>query len=150
MPPANRAGDQFDTLVVVRHKPVLEDSLKPSRLCRVSGRNGGQVQVHREPGWIIEPDLSVFVLPHNHVSLGIDSLLGPIAYPDHAVFDLQSLVVLDPRLHDQTRPHYVGGRPRHFIERPSTSDDGIAIRKRFGATKGPPHRVVSLSQRSFG
>src|SRR3954469_20504360 len=42
MPPANRAGDQFDTLVVVRHKPVLEDSLKPSRLCRVSGRNGGQ------------------------------------------------------------------------------------------------------------
>src|SRR4051794_20972454 len=42
MPPANRTGDQFDTLVVVRHKPVLEDSLKPSRLCRVSGRNGGQ------------------------------------------------------------------------------------------------------------
>src|SRR4051794_24761538 len=42
MPPANRPGDQFDTLVVVRHKPVLEDSLKPSRLCRVSGRNGGQ------------------------------------------------------------------------------------------------------------
>src|SRR4051812_13719296 len=42
MPPANRAGDQFDTSVVVRHKPVLEDSLKPSRLCRVSGRNGGQ------------------------------------------------------------------------------------------------------------
>src|SRR4051812_22587859 len=42
MPPANRAGDQFDTLVVVRHQPVLEDSLKPSRLCRVSGRNGGQ------------------------------------------------------------------------------------------------------------
>src|SRR4051812_26494479 len=42
MPPANRAGDQFDTLVVIRHKPVLEDSLKPSRLCRVSGRNGGQ------------------------------------------------------------------------------------------------------------
>src|SRR3954469_14991021 len=42
MPPANRAGDQFDTLVVVRHKPVLEDSLKPSRLCRLSGRNGGQ------------------------------------------------------------------------------------------------------------
>jgi hypothetical protein len=38
----DRAGDQFDTLVVVRHKPVLEDSLKPSRLCRVSGRNGGQ------------------------------------------------------------------------------------------------------------
>src|SRR3954454_17108997 len=42
MPPANRAGDQFDTLVVVRHKPVLEDSLKPSRLCRVSVRTGGQ------------------------------------------------------------------------------------------------------------
>src|SRR3954465_2382544 len=38
----DRAGDKFDTLVVVRHKPVLEDSLKPSRLCRVSGRNGGQ------------------------------------------------------------------------------------------------------------
>src|SRR3954468_23391381 len=46
MPPANRAGDQFDTLVVVRHKPVLEDSLKPSRLCRVSGRNGGQFSFH--------------------------------------------------------------------------------------------------------
>src|SRR3954464_14346452 len=52
MPPANRAGDQFDTLVVVRHKPVLEDSLKPSRLCRVSGRNGGQFTSgcdHRTP-----------------------------------------------------------------------------------------------------
>src|SRR6476661_4112042 len=49
MPPANRAGDQFDTLVVVRHKPVLEDSLKPSRLCRVSGRNGGQFRLQRKP-----------------------------------------------------------------------------------------------------
>ena len=48
MPPANRAGDQFDTLVVVRHKPVLEDSLKPSRLCRVSGRNGGQFMVRKK------------------------------------------------------------------------------------------------------
>src|SRR3954447_23257329 len=28
MPPATRPGDQFDTLLVVRHKPVLEDSLK--------------------------------------------------------------------------------------------------------------------------
>src|SRR4051794_20728682 len=65
MPPANRTGDQFDTLVVVRHKPVLEDSLKPSRLCRVSGRNGGQSTVrlterhrrngsaaHRHPGTV--------------------------------------------------------------------------------------------------
>ena len=50
MPPANRAGDQFDTLVVVRHKPVLEDSLKPSRLCRVFGRNGGQFRRCRDGG----------------------------------------------------------------------------------------------------
>src|SRR3954465_8341181 len=50
MPPANRTGDQFDTLVVVRHKPVLEDSLKPSRLCRVSGRNGGQFTEGLESG----------------------------------------------------------------------------------------------------
>src|SRR4051794_22599452 len=49
MPPANRTGDQFDTLVVVRHKPVLEDSLKPSRLCRVSGRNGGQSKAAHRP-----------------------------------------------------------------------------------------------------
>src|SRR6185436_10577546 len=42
MPAPRRAGDQFDASIVVRHKPVLEDSLKPSRLCRLSGRNGGQ------------------------------------------------------------------------------------------------------------
>ena len=42
MPAARRAGDQFDPSIIVRHKPVLEDSLKPSRLCRLSGRNGGQ------------------------------------------------------------------------------------------------------------
>ena len=42
VPPASRAGDQFDPSIVVRHKPMLEDILKPSRLCRLSGRNGGQ------------------------------------------------------------------------------------------------------------
>src|SRR6476660_6928410 len=61
MPPANGAGDQFDALIIVRPKPVLEDSLKPSRLRRVSGRNGGQFtegllshRSHRRP-WVSVP-----------------------------------------------------------------------------------------------
>ena len=41
-PPTRRSGDQFNPLIVVRHKHVLEDIPKPSELCRVSGRNGGQ------------------------------------------------------------------------------------------------------------
>ena len=41
-PPTRRSGDQFDPLIVVRHKHVLEDIPKPSELCRLSGRNGGQ------------------------------------------------------------------------------------------------------------
>src|SRR5262245_62786067 len=36
------ASDQFDSLIVVRHRHVLEDIPKPSELCRLSGRNGGQ------------------------------------------------------------------------------------------------------------
>ena len=41
-PPTRRSGDQFNPLIVVRHKHVLKDIPKPSELCRVSGRNGGQ------------------------------------------------------------------------------------------------------------
>ena len=45
------AGDQFDPSIVVSHKPVLEDSLKPPALCQLSGRNGGHFitreQVHQ-------------------------------------------------------------------------------------------------------
>ena len=36
------AGDQFDPSIIVSHKPVLKDSLKPPALCRLSGRNRGQ------------------------------------------------------------------------------------------------------------
>src|SRR3954452_8216868 len=61
MPPANRAGDQFDTLVVVRHKPVLEDSLKPCRLCRVSGRNGGQSILQPVPELILQTHTCLMV-----------------------------------------------------------------------------------------
>jgi len=41
-PPTRRSGDQFNPLIVVRHRHMLEDIPKPSELCRVSGRNGGQ------------------------------------------------------------------------------------------------------------
>jgi hypothetical protein len=41
-PPPRCSGDQFKPLIVVRHKHVLEDIPKPSELCRVSGRSGGQ------------------------------------------------------------------------------------------------------------
>ena len=41
-PPTRRSSDQFNPLIVVRHRHVLEDIPKPSELCRVSGRNGGQ------------------------------------------------------------------------------------------------------------
>ena len=47
-PATRRAGDQFDPLIVVRHKHVLEDSLKPPALRRLSGRNGGQFNTN---GW---------------------------------------------------------------------------------------------------
>src|SRR4029453_14587615 len=41
-PPTSRSSDQFNPLIVVRHRHVLEDIPKPSELCRVSGQNGGQ------------------------------------------------------------------------------------------------------------
>jgi hypothetical protein len=41
-PQASLTGDQFNLSIVVSHKPVLEDSLKPPALGRLSGRNGGQ------------------------------------------------------------------------------------------------------------
>jgi hypothetical protein len=41
-PPTRRSSDQFNPLIVIRHRHVLEDIPKPSELCRVSGRNGGQ------------------------------------------------------------------------------------------------------------
>src|SRR5262249_42354834 len=44
-PPTRRSSDQFNSLMVVRHRHVLEDIPKPSELCRVSGRNGGQFRV---------------------------------------------------------------------------------------------------------
>ena len=34
-PPPRHSGDQFNPLIVVRHKHVLEDIPKPSELCRV-------------------------------------------------------------------------------------------------------------------
>src|SRR5262249_9893332 len=40
--PTRRSSDQFNSLIVVRHRHVLEDIPKPSELGRVSGRNGGQ------------------------------------------------------------------------------------------------------------
>ncbi|MGE0500694.1 MAG: hypothetical protein AB7I79_03435, partial [Rhizobiaceae bacterium] len=43
------AGDQFDTSIIVSHKPVLEDSLKPPALCRLSGRNGGRFRYVADP-----------------------------------------------------------------------------------------------------
>ena len=42
------AGAQSNAaLCLVRHKHVLEDFPKPSELCRVSGRNGGQFRLHQ-------------------------------------------------------------------------------------------------------
>jgi hypothetical protein len=41
-PPTRRSSDQFNPLIVVRHRHVFEDIPKPSELCQVSGRNGGQ------------------------------------------------------------------------------------------------------------
>src|SRR3954453_8968285 len=78
MPPANRAGDQFDTLVVVRHKPVLEDSLKPSRLCRVSGRNGGQSipqlnEVFGEHTYFVNSDGLIILEPTGSGLTGVQS-----------------------------------------------------------------------------
>jgi hypothetical protein len=42
VPAACLTGDQFNPSIVVSHKPVLEDSLKPPALGQLSGRNGGQ------------------------------------------------------------------------------------------------------------
>src|SRR5262245_54190532 len=39
---SERSSHQVNPLIVVRHRHVLEDIPKPSELCRVSGRNGGQ------------------------------------------------------------------------------------------------------------
>jgi hypothetical protein len=47
-PPTPRSSDQFNPLIVVRHRHVLEDIPKPSELCRVSGRNGGQFRFSLE------------------------------------------------------------------------------------------------------
>ena len=32
---ARRSGDDHDALVIIRHKPVLEDIFKPPKLCQV-------------------------------------------------------------------------------------------------------------------
>lgn len=50
-PPPTTGGsdDHFDPLIIVRHKPVLKDIPKPSCLCRVSGRNGGQSSHRMSP-----------------------------------------------------------------------------------------------------
>src|SRR5215510_5903272 len=54
-PPPRRSGDQFNPLIVVRHRHVLEDIPKPSELCRVSGRNGGQFRTTQPSSMLMEP-----------------------------------------------------------------------------------------------
>src|SRR4051812_48850234 len=122
MPPANRAGDQFDTLVVVRHKPVLEDSLKPSRLCRVSGRNGGQS--------IGAPQVIGLA------GKGQYSSLRSIAAPSSA---LDQTVAVENRMHcaDRRRVHIrIEPRRRNFFRRLLLPSESNTVEE-VGHRKGP-------------
>src|SRR5690348_2347018 len=46
-PPTRRPGDHLDPLIVLRHEPAPKDTLEPSYLRRVSGRNGGQFKTQQ-------------------------------------------------------------------------------------------------------